>query len=601
MRRWTALPALRFTVFFSVLFLEVAVPPLRAEPRVLYTCDMAKQKEHFFHVEIRTGVEKAPTIDFQMPAWNALYQIRDFAHRVRAVQAFDQDRRPLPVEKVDKQTWRVTTQNAREVLLDYDVFANLSSPYDAQLDTHHGFFNGAYIFMYPVGEKSLPIRVEFQIPEPWRIATELIPAREKNAFNARNYDHLVDSPVEAGTFRWLQFESKGAKFDVIVDGETAQFDDQELLTLLKRIVEAEFEIMQDVPLNHYTFIYHFPEGSSGGGMEHAFSTAINMNAQEVSRRLEDVADVSAHEFFHLWNVKRIRPASLEPVDYTRENYTRALWFSEGVTSLYGLYTLVRAGVDKKEDFYRTLADTIQSEEVRPARLHQSVEEASLDTWFDKYPFYRRPENSISYYEKGEILGFLLDLTIRQETENRRSLDDVMRFLNEEYAQKGRFFDDRTGIPDAVARMTGKEWGDFFTRYVRGVEEIDYDSFLKLAGLKLDLQPRKVADSGFTVTQNFDGSPRIDEVTEGSPAEKAGLKNGDVLVEVNWRAVTRSALSLLSNMDPGKRLKVKFVRNGQTREVSFQTAAKTVTRYAIVEFPNPTPLQASIRNGILTGR
>ncbi|MBZ5534490.1 MAG: PDZ domain-containing protein [Acidobacteriia bacterium] len=601
MKRWTTTRALRFTVLCLVLFLEAAGHSLRAEQRVFYTCDMSKQEEHFFHIEIRTEVEKAATFDFQMPAWNALYQIRDFAHRVRAVEAFNQDHMPLPVEKVDKQTWRVAAQDAREVVLDYEVYANVLTPYDAQLDAHHGFFNGAYIFMYLVGGKNLPIQVRFRIPESWHIATELIPTQEKNVFNARNYDHLVDSPVEAGTFRWLQFESKGAKFNVIVDGETAQIDDRELLLLLKRIVEAEFETMQDVPLNHYTFIYHFPEGPSGGGMEHAFSTAINMSAQEVSRRLDEVANVSAHEFFHLWNVKRIRPASLEPIDYARENYTRALWFSEGVTSLYGAYTLVRAGVDKKEDFYRSLAETIQSEQERPARLHQSVEEASLDTWLDKYPFYRRPENSISYYEKGEILGLLLDLTIRQGTNNHRSLDDVMRFLNKEYAQRGRFFDDRAGIPDAVERVTGKPLDEFFARYVHGIEEIDYNSFLRAAGLKLDLQPRKVGDPGFTVTQNFDGAPRIDEVTAGSPAEKAGLKNGDVLVEINGRAVTRRALTLLSTMDPGKRVKIKCVRSGQTLEVSFQTMAKTVTHYAIMESADPTPLQISIRDGILTGR
>ncbi|HEX9136578.1 MAG TPA: PDZ domain-containing protein, partial [Nitrospirota bacterium] len=302
-----------------------------------------------------------------------------------------------------------------------------------------------------------------------------------------------------------------------------------------------------------------------------------------------------------WNVKRIRPASLEPVDYTRENYSRALWFSEGVTSLYGAYTMVRAGIDEKEDFYRSLAETIQSEQLRPAHLHQSVEEASIDTWFDKYPFYRRPENCISYYEKGEILGLLLDLTIRQETGNRRSLDDVMRFLNKEYAQKGRFFDDRAGIPDAVEQVTGKSLDGFFVRYVRGIEEVDYNSFLRAAGLELQLQPRKVGDPGFTVTEEFGGTPQIDAVIEGSPAEKAGLKSEDTLVEINGRAATHSALSLLSNLEPGKRLKIRFRRDGQTREVSFQLMAKTVTQYAIVESPDSTTLQTSIREGILTGK
>ncbi len=601
MKRRTFTPLRRVTALFSALILIGVGCSFAAGDRVFYTCDMAKPQAHFFHVKVQASVDGASTIDFQMPAWNALYQIRDFAHRVRLVQAFNQDHKPLKVEKVDKQTWRVATQDAREVVLEYDVYANVLSPYDAQLNPHHGFINGAYIFMYPVGKKNLPIQVKFQTPEDWHIATELTRTREKNIFDARNYDHLADSPVEAGTFRWLQFESKGAKFDVVIDGETAQFDEPELLQLLKRIVNFEIETMQDVPFSHYTFIYHFPEGRSGGGMEHAFSTAINLSAQEVSRRLEDIANVSAHEFFHVWNVKRIRPSSLEPVDYTRENYTRALWFSEGVTSLYGAYTMVRSGIDKKEDFYRSLAETIQSEQERPAHVLQNVEESSLDTWFDKYPYYRRPENSISYYEKGEILGLLLDLTIRRETENRRSLDDVMRYLNREYAQKGLFFDDRSGIPDAVEKVIGRRMDDFFDRFVRGVEEIAYDQFLNIAGLKLDLQSRNVGDPGFTVTQNFDGAPVVDEVLDASPADKAGVKSGDELVEVNGRAATRSALTVLSSLEAGKRLKIKVRRNGRVREVSFQTTGKTTIQYAIVESSDPSPLQAAIRNGILTGK
>lgn len=574
---------------------------LYAETRVLYNCDATRLGEHVFHIQIQVITEGLDAIDFQMPAWNGLYQIRDFAHRVRLAQAFNQDRLRLPVEKIDKQTWRVKIHGVATTHFEYDVYANENSPYSSQLDVHHGFLNGGNVFMYPVGKKTLPVQVRFLVPENWRIATELSPVAEDNVFEAKNYDSLVDTPVEMGTFRRLQFEARGVQFSVILDTESAQFDEQELIRLLKRLVETEFDLMRDVPLKHYTFIYHFSSGLVGGGMEHAFSTAIHVNAGEVSRRLESLAGVTAHEFFHLWNVKRIRPASLEPIDYTKENYTRALWFSEGVTSLYAAYILVRSGVESMTDFYHSLAQTIESEQSRPAHLIQSAEESSLDTWFDKYSFYRRPANSISYYEKGKILGLLLDLMIRTSTNNSSSLDDILRYLNTDVAQKGLYFDDRQGIPLAVERVTGHRFDDFFNRYVHGVDEIDYNSFLRAAGLTLEIKLRNVADLGFAMTQNFDGSPMIDEVFEGGRAEKAGIKRGDELIAINGIPATRTALAKLSSMEGNKKLSLKLRRNGQTIETAFETGTKKIDHYEIVESPNTTPLQAAIRTGILTGR
>jgi predicted metalloprotease with PDZ domain len=572
-----------------------------AESKIVYTCDATKPTNHFFHVTIRTSSDGASAVDFQMPAWNALYQIRDFAYRVRMVQAFNQDGVRLPVEKEDKQTWRVSTQASAQVVLEYDVYANELSPYSAQLDESHAFINGAYLLMYPVGQRDRPIQVHFVIPQQWRIATELSSSGSENTFEARNYDHLTDSPIEMGNFRWLQFETSGVQFAVAIDGESAQFDEQELLTMLERIVLAEFNLMQDVPLKHYTFIYHFAGNASGGGMEHAYSTAIQVNAGEVSERLESLAGVSAHEFFHLWNVKRIRPSSLEPVDYTRENVTRALWFSEGVTSLYSEYVLVRSGVGSKKEFYKLLAETIESEQQRPAHLLQSAEESSIDTWFDKYPFYRRPENSISYYEKGEVIGLLLDLTIRQATQNQKSLDDVMRYLNIEYAKKGKFFDERRGIPDVVEKVTGRRFDDFFDRYVGGTEEIDFSEFLVFAGLKLDIQSRRVADLGFTVTENFDQIPRVDEVTSGSGAEKAGVRRGDGLLKINGRPATRSSIARMSKLEPRKALQLQLSRNGQVVNITVLTGSKEVPDYQIAEISNPTALQMAILKGLLTGR
>ena len=215
-------------------------------------------------------------------------------------------------------------------------------------------------------------------------------------------------------------------------------------------------------------------------MEHANCTAIS------AATTKGALEVAAHEFFHVWNVKRIRPQTLEPVDYSREQYTRALWFAEGVTSTYGSYALLRSGISTRGEFYADLAEQINELQSRPARLWQSVEQSSLDAWLEKYDFYSRPDISISYYNKGQILGDLLDLTIRDETDNRRSLDDVLRRMSAEYALRGKFYDDSMGVRRVAEEVAGRDLGEFFSRNVAGVAELPFDKLLAVAGIVLGI-------------------------------------------------------------------------------------------------------------------
>ncbi len=407
--------------------------------------------------------------------------------------------------------------------------------------------------------------------------------------------------MEAGSFQLLHFTAKGVDFSVVIDGNSANFDEQDFIAKLKRIVVTEMDLMRDVPFKHYTFFYHFPRGRTGGGMEHADSTAINVSADNVSASLDGVLAVSAHEFFHVWNVKRIRPSGLEPIDYTRENYTRDLWFSEGVTSLYGGYTLVRAGLETPNAFLASLARTIQDIEQRPAHLFQSAEQSSLDAWLEKYPFYRRPENSVSYYEKGEILGLLLDLKIREATHNRKSLDDVLRFLNLRYAKRGLVFDDRRGIPDAITAVAHIPLTGFFSKYVSGVDEVDYDSFLKAAGWKLKVESLQAADWGFGITRGLDVPPTIDAIVAGGAGDSAGLKNGDQILEIDGKPVTRAVLVSFTHWDPAVPLKMKVRRGAVELEKTVQPGTTVKPLYSIIQLPSPLLLQLEIREGILTGQ
>ncbi len=247
---------------------------------------------------------------------------------------------------------------------------------------------------------------------------------------ADNYDELVDSPAEAGRFQQTAFQEDGATYHVVVDANPADYDMAKLEDVLRKITHAGVDWMQDRPYDEYTFLYHFPHGQGGGGMEHAYGTAIEVNAERLRNGLSPVANVTAHEFFHLWNVKRIRPQSLEPVDYQHENDTRALWFSEGVTSTAGDILLARAGLIDEGTYLQRVSGEITELQRRPAHTWQSAEESSLDAWFEGNAFYRSPERSISYYNKGDILGVLLDLRIRELTAGKKSLRDLFRWMNE---------------------------------------------------------------------------------------------------------------------------------------------------------------------------
>ncbi len=326
--------------------------------------------------------------------------------------------------------------------------------------------------------------MKFLIPAGWKIATLL--DEEGDRFLAPNYDALADSPAEAGQFQEYTFSQNGATYRVVVHADLEDYSPDRLLASLRKITATETALMHDVPFSRYTFILHFPHQAEGGGMEHRNGAAITVSAAQVRDHWENLEEVAAHEFFHLWNVKRIRPQSLEPIDYIHGNDTRDLWFCEGVTSTYAELALLRAGLISGKTFYARLGAAIETLQSRPARFFQSVEESGLEAWFEKYDDYLRPERSISYYNKGELLGFLLDLAIRHATGNEASLDDVMRRLNEDFARRGRCYTQQD-LRRVIARIAPAFSGldAFFDDYVSGTRELDYETYLGYAGLELE--------------------------------------------------------------------------------------------------------------------
>ncbi len=409
----------------------------------------------------------------------------------------------------------------------------------------------------------------------------------------------MDAPVEAGNFDQFEFDSGGAHFRVVVDAQRTHWSQSTLEDDLRRITGYELQLMEgppfDPPRKEYTFIFHIGPyaEAGGGGMEHANSTAIS------AASVEAAAAIAAHEFFHVWNVKRIRPQSLEPVDYSREQPTRALWFAEGVTDTYTSYTLERAGLWSKDQFYRNLAAQVCDLESRPARKWQSAEESSLDAWFEKYDAYNAPDRSVSYYNKGQILGVLLDISIRASTQNKKSLDDVLRRMNAVYARQGKFYDDSGAIRAVVEDVAGKSFQDFFAQYVSGVAEIPYADIFAQAGLTLKIHADQSPGAGFFLGTGKDAST-VSSVEPGSAAEAAGLTSGDIILQANGKKVPRNTAAWLRGLSSGQALDLRVLRGSQTLEIPFSVAAAENLSCSISELPHPADLPRRIRDGILRG-
>jgi predicted metalloprotease with PDZ domain len=589
---------LRLTICVAILALS-STSIAQSPASVAYTVSLASPEEHLVEVQIILPVGAAQR-ELQLPVWNALYQVRDFAQFVNWVRAKDRSGNPLLVHQLNKSRWQISGAESGAIV-EYQIYVDSPGPFNAQLNTHHAFFNLAQILMYSVDARSAPLYVRFShLPEGWHIATPLT-SSSGDEFSAANYDRLVDSPVEIGNFQESEFDESGGHFRVIIDADSADYDMAKIVTALHRIVAVAISWMNDRPFDSYTFIYHFPHGPAGGGMEHAFSTAIDLNADVMKKSLDALTGVTAHEFFHLWNVKRIRPQTLEPVDYTKENYTRALWFSEGVTSTAEGTIQLRAGLLEEKQYLYRLGEQITELERRPAHLTQSAEESSLDAWLEGSGYYHRPERSISYYNKGELMGVMLDLAVRDASHGQASLRDVLQWMNANYAKKGRFFNDSEGVREAAEAVSHADLASFFTKYVAGTDEIPWDDFFRSVGLRVEAIPNTVTDAGFTASRNFDGPMSVGAVTPGSEAEHAGLRVGDTIVELQGKTAGQESRQELARLNPGDTLSVKVrSRRAGERELKWKVGTRQEISYEVKDVVQVTSQQRARRVAWLKG-
>jgi predicted metalloprotease with PDZ domain len=595
-----------------------------AAREIAFTVSLPKPHTHMLDVEVRikqgAGEPVANEETLVMPVWTpGSYLIREFARHVQDFAATDAAGQPLRWEKTNKDSWRIVTSGAREWRASYRVYCNELSVRTSEVNSDHAFWNNATLLMYPEGFLNAPSTLHVLAPQPWKVATGLPPVPgEKNTFRAANFDILYDSPVEVSDFQTISFAVKGVPHRIVIDGK-GNYDPERMRADVKKIVETEVELMGgEIPYQDYTFILHL-RANTGGGLEHLNSTALGYprfgfgpepkehdgmnsagpNAQS-TRTYRGFLALVAHEFFHLWNVKRVRPDALGPFDYTKENYTKSLWVAEGITDYYARLALCRAGLISDKDFLRENAKAFQGLQNTPGRLVMSAEESSFDTWIK---YYRQDENSVNsqvdYYDKGSILGCLLDLEIRRQSKGAKSLDDVMRYLYAEFYKK-----DRNYTPEDFQKtcelMAGASLEQFFTRYVRGREELDYDAALAAAGLRLD--QATASDGTPAVEKAYLGAELAQEgerllvkrVYAGAPAYEQGLNAGDQIVAANNMRATKEFLDArIAEKRPGDVLALSIFRADDLSVLLIKLGGRRDAIYRIVPAAKPTDEQKRV--------
>jgi predicted metalloprotease with PDZ domain len=533
-----------------------------------YTIFPVDPAAHLFEVTLTVDAPDPEGQTFSLPAWiPGSYMIREFARHIVRIHA-ESAGKPVALTKLDKHTWQAAPCE-RRLVLRYEVYAWDLSVRAAHLDQTHGFFNGTSVFLSVQGQEHLPHAVDIRRPagdqyRAWRVATALPELKARRygfgTYIAADYDELIDHPVEMGSFELATFKAHGVPHDVVITGQVPNLDMARLTVDLEKVCEAQIALFEPrtkrAPMDRYVFMT-LAVGDGYGGLEHRASTALICSRadlpvkgkKEMSDGYRTYLGLCSHEYFHTWNVKRIKPAMFAPYDLRTEGHTSLLWLFEGFTSYYDDLMLVRSGVIDETAYFKLIAKTINGVLRGSGRTKQSVAESSFDAW-TKY--YRQDENSpnavVSYYTKGSLIGLALDLTIRAETGGKRSLDDAMRALWQRY---GRDFYEGAGrgvteaeVEALFDKVTGLRLKRFFDRYVRGTQDLPLDKLLESFAVDSD-DNRKNAKPGFGIRTSREGNDlKIANVYEGGAAHRAGMSAGDILVAVNDLRVSASNLDTL---------------------------------------------------------
>ena len=581
-----------------------------------YTVTLDKRPtSHFVHVALSVKGVGVPTIDVAMPAWSpGAYGIHNGWRNVQEFSATDETGAGLKFEKIDKQTWRISRGSGRTITARYKLY--LRTDYTDEMC----YLRGPNVFMYVVGKRPYPLEgsvtLKLEAPASWREQTGMDAGSEPNTFTAENYDTFIDASAVLGP-NWEEttFDDQGARYYIVFLGK-GNYDKEKITRDFKQFVSYLVTLMGGPPYKKYVFFLRARPGTTSGGLEHLNSTDMVFSAwathsswQIYSRLLF----VAAHEFFHLWNVKRIRPGILGPFDYSREQNTRNLYVSEGMTSYWAAIGMKRSGLWSRSEYYDNLTTQINTLQAAPGRKIMSVELSSWDTWNVGD---NADNNRINYYNKGELIGNLLDLEIRHRTQNQKSLTDVFLYLLKNHGLPKPCFEEVRGFRDVVELIVKQaapekaDFGDFFAKYVSGVEEIPWNDFLDHAGLMLEEKKGKAEPyigitTGTSVPtgaglfgpptmQLPPGQIAVTAIAPDSAAAAAGLDIGDILVSMDGDRIEPASFNdRFREKKIGSTIQLVVTRRDRLISLSVPVGSREPITYSIREKPNATDLQKQI--------
>ncbi|HSJ97580.1 MAG TPA: PDZ domain-containing protein [Myxococcota bacterium] len=586
------------------------MPTADAPAPLRYRVALDDPASHEIGVELAIPALGGDAVDLVMPVWTpGSYLVRDFARHVFDLEARDPAGRRVPVERVEKHRWRLRA-GGRALRVRYRVFAFEESVRTSFFDDGHAFWNGTSVFVYVEGQLDRPCEVEVERPPGWRVSTAL--PRRGTRWRAGCYDELADSPFEAGTHALHAFRAGGARFELALAGES-NADVRRLLRVLRAVARAEGELFGGFPFSRYLFIVHaLPR--DGGGLEHRASCTLNVSALgfDGEAGYRRFARLAAHELFHAWNGKRIRDRRLGPFDYTRETYTRLLWFHEGFTSFMEGPILLRAGLLEPGAHLADLAERWARYVAKPGRNVTPLSELSFEAWIKQYkPAENFTNRAISYYEKGEWAALVLELLLREATSGRRGVADVFVRLWRRFGARDVGLEPED-VEAAASAVAGRSIDGFFRRYVHGVAELPVPRLLARAGVRVTRRApwrdekdatrarRMRGWTGLAFASGERGQPAVvRNVVPDSPAWRAGIGFGDELVAVGGARVdAASAARRLEDTAPGRRVSVVFFRRDRLRETTLVVGRNPERRVRFELDPRPAPRARAIRRGWL---
>jgi predicted metalloprotease with PDZ domain len=578
-----------------------------------YELRFERPNTHLMDITLRAVDLEGPTVDFAIPDWApGSYYLQNYSANIQGFRACSSDGKQLVWRKTDSQTWRIDLAGANAVTISYKVFGDTLRNNQAQYNERHAFIGGPSVWMYLVGGKQRPVDLTIAVPQGWKVATGMERTSD-HTFRAANYDWFADAPLEISDFAEKDFQVLGSTYHVIVHDVEGQKDFSKFTEDIQKFVAAIVPMFvsvtgteQAAPFKDYWFLFHvWP--NTGGGLEHLNSTQIDFSKDWDSQdpvpgygsQYNLKLFVTAHEFFHAWNVKRLRPLPLGPFDYSQMVHTPSLWISEGLTSYYGALALERAGLITPKQYLDEIAYMITKFEQNPGRNERSIEDTSWDTWYngDVVTQANNLKNTnYSYYDGGQIMGHILDFAIRKNTNNQKSLDDWMRLMYSRYALPKPGFQPDDAVK-AASEVAGTDLSGIFSRYISGKDPIPYEEYFAYAGIvverKLDSEK---AWLGVSQGKSDDGHAKITNVIPGGAADNAGLDRDDVVIGIDGRTADADGFSeTISDHKPGDRLRITVIRLGMVKEIPVTLIASPYPTYTLKPMEHPTQEQQAIYN------